>query len=216
MLPLERRHQFRGAARRENRVYLLGEAGTSWIDIGMAGYRLSSIADFNGCLYASANFGGVFRYTGEGSVWEQVNTGLEDLAVMDMAVLPGAGLFAMTKNKGLFLLKEGASSWESFYHEGDLEMTVLHTSGDILYIGTAGRGIFWTCAAAATIFECGIDVRADAIQDLSLIEVEARNRYLEFLQFDLKNEKLYDRLLEAGRSKKGKKVKFLDLVQGNY
>jgi trigger factor len=47
-------------------------------------------------------------------------------------------------------------------------------------------------------------------------EAMARNRYLEFLQYDLKNEKLYDRLLEAGRAKKGKKVKFLDLAQGNY
>jgi len=43
-----------------------------------------------------------------------------------------------------------------------------------------------------------------------------RNRYLDFLKYDLKNEKLYDRLLDGGRQKKGKKVKFLDLVQGNY
>jgi hypothetical protein len=161
------------AARREHRVYLLDETGTSWIDIGMAWYSLTSIADFNGGLYASANFGGVFRHTGEGAVWEQVNAGLEDLAVIDMAVLPGAGLFALTKTKGLFLLKEGASRWECFYNDGDLEMTELHAGGDILYIGTAGWGIFWTCAAAATIFECGIDVRADAIKDLSMIRVEA-------------------------------------------
>jgi trigger factor len=43
-----------------------------------------------------------------------------------------------------------------------------------------------------------------------------RNRYLDFLRFDLKNEKLYDLLLEGGTRKKGKEVKFLDLVQGNY
>jgi trigger factor len=43
-----------------------------------------------------------------------------------------------------------------------------------------------------------------------------RNNYLEFLKYDLKNEKLYDILLESGARKKGKKVKFLDLVQGNY
>lgn len=161
------------AARREIGIYLLDETGTSWIDIGMRWYQLTSIADFNGDLYASANFGGVFRYTGVGAVWEQVNAGLGDLAVIDMAVLPGAGLFALTKNKGLFLLKEGTSCWEKFYHDASLEMTVLYAGGDILYIGTAGRGIFWTCAAAATIFECGIDVPADAIQDLSLIRVEA-------------------------------------------
>jgi trigger factor len=44
----------------------------------------------------------------------------------------------------------------------------------------------------------------------------SRNNYLEFLKYDLKNEKLYDILLESGTQKKGKKVKFLDLVQGNY
>ena len=43
-----------------------------------------------------------------------------------------------------------------------------------------------------------------------------RNNYLEFLKYDLKNEKLYDILIESGTRKKGKKVKFLDLVQGNY
>ena len=47
-------------------------------------------------------------------------------------------------------------------------------------------------------------------------EAMTRNRYLDFLRFDLKNEKLYDLLLESGTRKKGKKVKFLDLVQGNY
>jgi trigger factor len=47
-------------------------------------------------------------------------------------------------------------------------------------------------------------------------EAMTRNRYLDFLRFDLKNEKLYGLLLEGGRRKKGKKVKFLDLVQGNY
>jgi trigger factor len=43
-----------------------------------------------------------------------------------------------------------------------------------------------------------------------------RNNYLDFLKYDLKNEKLYDILLESGPRKKGQKVKFLDLVQGNY
>ncbi|GAG05254.1 unnamed protein product, partial [marine sediment metagenome] len=47
-------------------------------------------------------------------------------------------------------------------------------------------------------------------------ETMNRNNYLEFLKHDLKNEKLYDILLDGGPRKKGKKVKFLDLVQGNY
>jgi trigger factor len=56
-------------------------------------------------------------------------------------------------------------------------------------------------------------------QNMSLEEAKdmmKRNNYLDFLKYDLKNEKLYDTILESGTRKKGKKVKFLDLVQGNY
>jgi trigger factor len=56
-------------------------------------------------------------------------------------------------------------------------------------------------------------------QNMSLEEAKstmARNNYIDFLKYDLKNEKLYDILLETGTAQKGKKVKFLDLVQGNY
>jgi len=56
-------------------------------------------------------------------------------------------------------------------------------------------------------------------QNLSLEEAKEamkRNNYLEYLKYDMKNEKLYDLLLDKGVSNKGKKVKFLDLVQGNY
>ncbi len=59
---------------------------------------------------------------------------------------------------------------------------------------------------------------ADA-QNISFEEAKEtmnRNNYLEVLKHDLKNEKLYDILLDGGPRKKGKKVKFLDLVQGNY
>ena len=63
-----------------------------------------------------------------------------------------------------------------------------------------------------------IQSEADA-QNMSLEDAKGmmeRNNYLDFLKYDLKNEKLYDLLLESGTGKKGKKVKFLDLVQGNY
>jgi hypothetical protein len=44
----------------------------------------------------------------------------------------------------------------------------------------------------------------------------SKNNLMEYIRFDLKNEKLYDQLLASGRRKKGKTVKFLDLTQGNY
>jgi len=60
------------------------------------------------------------------------------------------------------------------------------------------------------------DAEARSITFEQAKEIYTKNRLLEFLAFDIKNEKLYDQLLTAGRPKKGKKVKFLDLVQGNY
>jgi trigger factor len=47
-------------------------------------------------------------------------------------------------------------------------------------------------------------------------ETMKRNNYLEILEQDLKNEKLFDILIDSGTRKKGQKVKFLDLAQGNY
>jgi trigger factor len=44
----------------------------------------------------------------------------------------------------------------------------------------------------------------------------SQNNYLEYLTQDMKNEKLYDLILEGAVAKKGKSVKFLDLVQSNY
>jgi trigger factor len=63
-----------------------------------------------------------------------------------------------------------------------------------------------------------VQKEADA-QNMSFDEAKdmmKRNNYLDFLRYDLKNEKLYDILLDSGNRKKGGKVKFLDLVQGNY
>ena len=64
-----------------------------------------------------------------------------------------------------------------------------------------------------------LPVRQADAQNVSFEEAKEtmnRNNYLEYVKYDLKNEKLYDILLSGAARKKGKKVKFLDLVQGNY
>ncbi len=160
------------AARRYSDIYLFENTGGAWIEIGMKGYDLTSIAQFGGRLYASADFGGVFRYTGEGAVWEQVNAGLKDLRVTDMAVLPGAGLFAGTKAGGLFLLKEGTSAWQRYGTGGNLSVTALHATEEALYVGTDGEGIFWTCADAGILFECSMDASDPDIQDFTGLFME--------------------------------------------
>ena len=77
-------------------------------------------------------------------------------------------------------------------------------------------------APAAFLEEKEIEerVRKEAeAQNMDLQEAKEamrRNNYLDFISYDLKNEKLYDILLASGVPKKGKKVQFLDLARGNY
>jgi len=57
----------------------------------------------------------------------------------------------------------------------------------------------------------------DRSMSLDQIKTEYnKNNYLEYLKLDMRNEKLYDRLLESATANKSKKIKFLDLTQGNY
>jgi len=43
-----------------------------------------------------------------------------------------------------------------------------------------------------------------------------KGNYLEYMEENLKKEKLYDLLLEKGKAKPGKNINFLDLIEGNY
>ncbi len=43
-----------------------------------------------------------------------------------------------------------------------------------------------------------------------------KGNYLEYMEENLKKEKLYDLLLEKGKAKPGKSINFLDLIEGNY
>jgi trigger factor len=60
------------------------------------------------------------------------------------------------------------------------------------------------------------DAEARSITFEQAKEIYTKNRLLDFLSFDIKNEKLYELLLSSGKRKPGKKVKILDLLAGNY
>jgi trigger factor len=68
--------------------------------------------------------------------------------------------------------------------------------------------------------ETDAQVRKEAeARNISFEDAKAsmsQNNYLEYIVQDLKNEKLYDLLLESATAKKGKSIKFLDLAQSNY
>ncbi len=60
------------------------------------------------------------------------------------------------------------------------------------------------------------DAEARSISFEQAKEIYTKNRLYDFLAFDIRNEKLYDQLLASGKRQKGKQVKLLDLLGGNY
>jgi trigger factor len=60
------------------------------------------------------------------------------------------------------------------------------------------------------------DAEARGISFEQAKEIYTKNHLYDYLAFDIKNEKLYDQLLSSARRQKGKKVKLLDLLGGNY
>jgi trigger factor len=60
------------------------------------------------------------------------------------------------------------------------------------------------------------DAEARSISFEQAKEIYTKNRLYDYLSFDIRNEKLYDQLLASGKRQKGKRVKLLDLLGGNY
>jgi trigger factor len=60
------------------------------------------------------------------------------------------------------------------------------------------------------------DAEARGISFEQAKEIYTKNHLYDYLSFDIKNEKLYDQLLSSAKRQKGKKVKLLDLLGGNY
>ena len=123
-------------------LFLSADGGSAWKDIGMRGYEISAmIRTADGRLLAGTSFGGVFRYTGEGILWDQLNEGLADLNVTALAVMRGGEILAGT-GSGLFISSNGGASWRLFSKER-LPIVSILVAGEDIFLGTS-HSVIWT------------------------------------------------------------------------
>jgi photosystem II stability/assembly factor-like uncharacterized protein len=119
-----------------DRIFISTDGGDIWSDIGLYDYNVRAlIRTDEGRLLAGANFGGIFRYTGQGKLWDQMNTGLGDLRVNALAVTGGGEILAGT-DAGVFVSSNGGVFWRRFLKERIQVLTVLVAGEDII-LGTA-------------------------------------------------------------------------------
>lgn len=165
-----------------NSLLISTDAGGSWRDIGLGGYEIKAlIRTADGSLLAGANFGGVFRYTGEGILWDQMNAGLGDLRVNALAVARGGDILAGTDG-GIFVSSNGGASWRRFAKEQIRITAALVVDEDIFFGGKTG--IFWTRTdgAALSMQNDGITIAGEGAG----ISMAADPRDRLFLFFDRK------------------------------
>lgn len=122
-------------------VYISHDIGNTWANIGMEGYEITTIlVDDGGDIYAGADFGGAFRYTGEGIVWDQLNEGLENLHLNTMILSPGKMIFAGTED-GIYLLDADSLHWEELGLNEYRVAAIYIDSGNNIVAGT-NEGVF--------------------------------------------------------------------------
>jgi photosystem II stability/assembly factor-like uncharacterized protein len=125
-----------------NSLFVSADGGNTWNDIGLEGYVVRALVRTDdGSLLAGANFGGVFRYTGEGILWDQMNVGLGDLRVNALAVTGSGDVLAGT-DKGVFISSDDGVSWRGFSTAQIPVASVLVVGEDIFFV--TGTGILWT------------------------------------------------------------------------
>lgn len=123
-------------------LFISTDGGSNWSDIGLNGYKIRAlIRTADGRLLAGANFGGVFRYTGEGILWDQMNAGLGDLRVNALAVTGNGDILAGT-DTGIFISSNSGVSWRRFSKE-KIQITAVLVVDEDIFFGTS-KGILWT------------------------------------------------------------------------
>ncbi|MFO7915937.1 MAG: hypothetical protein R6U43_09645 [Candidatus Krumholzibacteriales bacterium] len=123
-------------------VYETASGGADWSYLGMAGYNITGLrADYRGVLYAGTEYGGVFRYTGEGIVWEQLNSGLKSIMIFDITIDRGGKLYAGTRD-GVFSFDDSDTVWvRSLRTEEEVIELLAAENGDI-YASAGGHKLY--------------------------------------------------------------------------
>jgi photosystem II stability/assembly factor-like uncharacterized protein len=179
-------------------VILFAGGGGAWNDIGLKGYEIKALARTgDGRLFAGANFGGVFRYTGTGILWDQMNEGLGDLRVNALAVASGGAVLAGT-NTGIFVSSNGGASWSRFSNE-QIAVTTMLVVGEDIMIGSTS-GVFWTRIGWGALVPQNDGLSRSDRSDVRSIEADSGGRLFLWTGNDFFRSSLSTKdLVPAGR-----------------
>jgi hypothetical protein len=125
-------------------VFLAGRPDAEWEYIGLRFYDVMDLElTPGGELLAAADFGGVFRYTGEGIVWDQVNEGLGSLEVGVLAVTGRGDVLAGTEEGGIYLLDEAGDSWSRIAQMEFGVVAIIEDAGRV-FAADEDAHIYWS------------------------------------------------------------------------
>jgi photosystem II stability/assembly factor-like uncharacterized protein len=103
------------AATSYGELYETRDDGENWSYLGMEGYTVNCMQLVDeGFIHVGTEYGGVFRYTGVGIAWDQLNCGLGSLRLFDFEMDSEGRLLAGTGD-GIYCLGDGGNCW---IHEG--------------------------------------------------------------------------------------------------
>ena len=119
-------------------VFKSTDDGHSWTQIGLANINVNNIVENKSYLFAGTSSEGMFRTSTDGAIWQQVNTGLTDLAINKVTTVDSI-IFVGT-NSGVFRSTNNGTSWTT-YGLVDTAVISLVSMGTNLFAGTL-KGVF--------------------------------------------------------------------------
>lgn len=126
-------------------IFVSADNGQSWQPArGTRGFRIFSLAAYNGMLFAGTQNGRMFISLDGGQTWEiNNNEALGSSITPDFAVSNGK-LYAAAPGQGVWRLTDNPYVWEKAGTAGltNLSVTSLATIGGNLFAGTDGGGVF--------------------------------------------------------------------------
>ena len=130
---------------------------TTWTALNL-NYDVRAITfDRNNNLYAGTWGNGVFKSTDFGTTWNEINTGLTNLAVHALLVNSANNLFVGTFGGGVYKSIDHGNNWNSLNGPYDHIWSLGVNSNDMLFVGTYSSGLFTSSDNGLTwTYESGV------------------------------------------------------------
>lgn len=130
----------------QNAIYRLKEFDTVWTRCpnGLLGSVISALySTKEGVVYAGGAYQGMYRSYDNGDNWEQINQGLDTMAVTDIVSDAEDNIYISTRN-GVYVFDELSKTWKDISEKlsnRDVRCLLVSRDGS-LYVGTNGDGLF--------------------------------------------------------------------------